>query len=55
MEGFMMRELYEDLWLSGGFEAERINQVSNKGYCKYILMLVRHLGFPYRDCLQGLA
>lgn len=31
-----MGELYEDLWLSGRFEAERINQLSNKGYSKSI-------------------
>lgn len=28
--GFMMGELYEDLWLSGCFEAERINQHSQQ-------------------------
>lgn len=51
----MIGELYEDLWLSGGFAAERINQLSNKGYFTSGLMLLRHQGFPYRDRVQGLA
>lgn len=53
----MMRELYEDLHLhlSGDLQAERINRLSNKGYSKSFLMLLRHWGFPYGDWLQGLA
>ena len=48
-----MGELYEDLWLSGRFEAEGINQLSSKGYSKSIWCYYVTGGFPCRDWLQG--